>query len=66
MITDGGQRSLYIVRSNPVPGREAEYDDWCPHAEQRPIMPLAPKACSIQANGANSTRAHPVRHGAWD
>jgi hypothetical protein len=28
MITDSGQRSLYIVRSNPVPGREAEYDDW--------------------------------------
>ncbi len=28
MVTDSGQRSLYIVRSNPVPGREAEYDDW--------------------------------------
>ncbi len=28
MITGSGQPSLYIVRSNPVPGREAEYDDW--------------------------------------
>jgi hypothetical protein len=28
MIASSGQHSLYIVRSNPVPGRETEYDDW--------------------------------------
>jgi hypothetical protein len=28
VATDSDRRSLYLVQSNPVPGREQEYGDW--------------------------------------
>jgi hypothetical protein len=38
VATDSDRRSLYLVRSNPVPGREREYGDWYTHRHLPEIL----------------------------
>jgi hypothetical protein len=46
MTTGNERRSLYIVRSNPVPGQEAEYDDW--YTRHLPELLAVPGFASAQ------------------